>query len=249
MMSEAETQRLKEVEERLNQIEATLRVTGQPGSQLLIRLERAVLQAAERGDGLADTMKAGSPESIVENLAAHFQAVSKTQGGRAQKPQPKKRLVSKGAYAVQVGSKVGLSAFGLTLCILCFIGILTAALAACLLPLGGFFGFLGALLVTALGGVVCLLMKDAGGRALQKATQIKPDVPLTRANMGDLAANDSLVRASQFPSMIQEAVLVRASQEPAQAQEAVLLRPAVGEAQTSPEGQLLRATVGGQEPL
>jgi hypothetical protein len=40
---------------------------------LLYTLERAVWNAAERGDALADTVKAGSIEGMITNLTRHFE--------------------------------------------------------------------------------------------------------------------------------------------------------------------------------
>lgn len=64
-----------------------------------------------------------------------------------------------------------------------------------------------------------------------KAQNINPGVPLTRANIVDLPAPDSLVRAST---------------EPVQEQQAVLLRAATDTQEWQVE-QLVRASAGGKE--
>lgn len=63
------------------------------------------------------------------------------------------------------------------------------------------------------------------GRELwQDAKKIEPVVPLTRANIADLSANDSLVRTSQEPLQAQETVLLRAAMKTTTGQEDELLR-------------------------
>jgi hypothetical protein len=44
---------------------------------LLYQLERAVWEASERGDTLADSVKAGGIEGMIENLTRHFEDVQK----------------------------------------------------------------------------------------------------------------------------------------------------------------------------
>jgi hypothetical protein len=44
---------------------------------LLYQLERAVWEAADRGDTLADSVKSGSIEGMIENLTRHFEDVQK----------------------------------------------------------------------------------------------------------------------------------------------------------------------------
>ena len=68
---------------------------------------------------------------------------------------------------------------------------------------------------------------SASKASLDRAETIDPGVPLTRHNVADLPAPDSLVRASS---------------EPMQAQQAVLLRAAAQGQETLPE-QLVRASV------
>ncbi len=59
---------------------------------------------------------------------------------------------------------------------------------------------------------------------LKKATCLDPGVPFTRANTADLPAPESLVRASEEPMQVQEAVLLRATMEGQERHEEQLLR-------------------------
>ena len=154
-----------------------------------------------------------------------------------QEPIAGSRIVSRGAYAVNVGKKAGLSSFG--------VGFLVAGAIAALLTLMMLYDLTGSdvaegvvidkgwlRLWTPIVAGTCLLLLYLGRRAMKQVAKVEHVVPLTRANTAALPANDSLVRASQ---------------EPAQAQEGVLLRVAAGEAQAGKEEQLLKAAAGGQE--
>ena len=139
----------------------------------------------------------------------------------------RKKIVSKGAYATQVGNKAGTSVFGLILLFFCLVGAVTT-----LVALDGAVGPLTifTLVGAGLAGGGTLYLGYLGGRTIKEAVRINTGIPLTRANAADLPAPESLVRASS---------------EPLQAQEAVLLRAAAEGMETPPE-QLVRA-VNGQE--
>lgn len=156
-----------------------------------------------------------------------------------QEPEVGKRIVSKGAYVRKQMTRSSNGLFGT--------GLYVAAVVCGFLVMLWIYSLLDRRRPESSEGVILLLLEcativtlSAGAwlfrksalRILKQARQLDPGVPLTRANVADLPANDSLVRASQ---------------EPAQAHEGVLLRAASGETQAGQEGQLLRAAAGGQQ--
>ena len=163
-------------------------------------------------------------------------------------PATRKRIVSKGEYAKRQSQRAGQGLMGTGLYVSAIVcGFLAVSLlVVCWQALilykqetdasAGFFLFqLSFLLVFVLLSALCAgtwFLRKSALRIIKQAKEIDTGVPLTRANIADLPAPDSLVRASQ---------------EPAQAQESVLLRASSGEAQPEQEGQLLRASVGESE--
>lgn len=142
-------------------------------------------------------------------------------------PKTGKRIVSKGRYIKLMGMRLSLLACG-AVCMLvggvaAILGVMEGVNDVIRGSVGTNFslpsanGFYATCLVCFLVGVCCVFLGE----------KVKEDVtPLIRANIANLPAPDSLVRASS---------------EPIQAQEAVLLRAAVKGQETPPE-KLVRAS-------
>lgn len=160
-------------------------------------------------------------------------------------PKPRKRIVSKGAYAAAMGQKAALGAGTLILFLLTTLLFLIALIAffAGVSAWAGDWpvwdGPFGVATVTPVlkmkcwaVSLVCIAagagIKWATEAGLKKTAQSIDVLLLTRANTAALPAPDSLVRASS---------------EPVQAQEAVLLR-AAAQGQETPAEELVRASVG-----
>jgi hypothetical protein len=159
-----------------------------------------------------------------------------------------KRIVSRGAYAVSVGKKVsGLSSGVLFVLLGTFAALagISLALFSCLYPFVGnspdwgssdtglSVMVLGVFEMVGLGvlgifGVGSAVLIITGKKLLKGAKQLEPVVPLTRANIADLPAPESLVRASAQPVQEPQAVLLRAATE----------------TQATPPEQLVRASAG-----
>ncbi len=151
-----------------------------------------------------------------------------------QKLQPGRRIVSRGEYISNIKQKTYGMLVGMGICI---IGLMFGVMCV-MIPFTGnnplVIKLLARVFLLLVGGTTTISLVCLGGQTIKITNQIDPGVPVTRANTADLPANDNLVRASQ---------------EPAQAQGSVLLRAAAGEARKGQEEQLLRASVGRQEPL
>ena len=147
-------------------------------------------------------------------------------------PKTDKRVVSKGAYAAAVGNKAALSSFGVSMMFIGFFGILSVCLIAVLLLFNrpALDTLLLLVLFVGVVGTGSGVLVTIGMHSVQEAKQAETGIPFTRANIANLPAPESLVRASA---------------EPVQAQESVLLRAAIQGHDTPPE-QLMRA-VNGQE--
>lgn len=148
-----------------------------------------------------------------------------------QENRPRKRVVSKKAYARNMGRKASTASAGIVLFVISLvaglmsIGILTEMTSDVLahrLPLR-----LSLLMfvITGLLGSGAIFLIRLGRRAVREAREIDAGVPLTRGNIGNLPVRESLVRASN---------------QPVQEQKTVLLRAATS-ANTTPAEQLVRA--------
>ncbi len=143
---------------------------------------------------------------------------------------PGRRIVSKGEYARAQGRRFGLAADAVCLFIvagLCFVKapllcyILGAAAAnwpsATLL-----------LLLIPLPAIVIYALGKTASVRLRTALTLDTGVPLTRANVGDLPAPASLVRAAEEPVQAQQAILLRPSPPRHERQEEQLVRAVAG---------------------
>jgi hypothetical protein len=147
---------------------------------------------------------------------------------------PKKRLVPFKAYLRNRAAKVWWRASGLVLIVsgivvggIFILGQIWFALRAILKGTpNGFSILIAGLLLAFLFYMLAALLYDRGTWNWKKANQIEDVELLKHDNVGQLPAEESLVRASA---------------EPIEGQEKVLLRAATGAEETPPE-QLLRAT-------
>jgi|SRR5579883_1179891 len=201
-------------------------------------VEPTVFAAQEKARSLAQLREAAlaahHQECTEEEIEAAIKGAlrGKAEPARGKGRKRKRRIVTKEQYARSVGKRVALSSLG---------GLFV------LLGLGGaaLFGFL--LLIVIFGHsyypqlqnipnlgiteavfasftIISLGASWMGFDTVRRTIQSEPIQPLTRQNIGDLPAEQSLVRASEEP--------------PAQSQ-ATLLRAAAGQEET-PEEQLLR---------
>lgn len=145
---------------------------------------------------------------------------------REKLPKRRKRLVTKGEYALHLGrqfSMTSVSVFCLAIGPFClFIAVVVG--------ITGFLGDFGAKQTGLTAGIISLVVGCVlllvGSFAKRQVETAEPIAPLTRFNSDKLRPEESLVRAAS---------------EPAHPQEDVLLRPASGATATEPE-QLLRAS-------
>ena len=147
----------------------------------------------------------------------------------ASRSQSDRRIVSKSKYAVMVSKREAKrwgSIAPAPAIALCFVCTIISVLAV----IGGIYAdwkivavFLPVAVLSALGGRA---LKQVAEKAMREAKAPLDAVPLTRTNIGDLPAPETLVRASQ---------------QPPQEQQTELLRAAIQGPDTPPE-QLLRAT-------
>ncbi len=141
-------------------------------------------------------------------------------------------IVSQGEHAVLTGEKVALSALGAVLCTLAYIGIassvITTILFSVLLFTGGIpaYGALQSIGMFLVVGVSSFVMLRFSRGSFKKSHSIDAGIPLTRTEMNDLPAPDTLVRASQEPLQLQQATLLRPATETPEAHEEQLLRAA-----------------------
>ena len=142
---------------------------------------------------------------------------------------PKKKIVTKRQYLARMGDKAGTSLFAMILLFFCGLGMLMTLIALIASLFGGIlvhglFPLLVLVFVLAMLGSGSWYLGYLGRRTLKEARQIDTGIPLTRNNIGELEAEESLVRASEQPLLPQQHVL---------------LRPAAGMEETSAE-HLLR---------
>ncbi len=160
-----------------------------------------------------------------------------------QEPKPGKRIVSKGAYAAAEGERVGTGIFGCGMLVLAafFAWITVSGVVGLAMTIVAFLTRPDGLVVVEgltfltvfLAGAVATYVLWKGGIArMERSEKMDSGIPLTRANVADLPAPETLVRASS---------------EPPQAQEAILLRAAL-EGQETPPEQLVRPSVGTEQP-
>jgi len=130
------------------------------------------------------------------------------------KRKPDKRIVSKREYVQVQGRKLWFWAK--------VVGMSVAGVSLFLLIINGLHR------MSPTRGVLALILLAAVGFAWwyvgKTAENTRVDVPLTRANTGDLPAPDSLVRASHELLQAQQSVLLCAAMETTQTQEEQLLR-------------------------
>lgn len=143
------------------------------------------------------------------------------------KPEPGKRIVSKGRYAIQITQKAVWSALGVILFMVSFILLL----GACLLVPKAFSAnnpLLGVIIgIVMLGAALHIYLSSLD--TIKKVKSVATGIPLTRANIADLPLPDSLVRASQEPLQAQKTILLRAASEKPETHEEELLRASAGE--------------------
>ncbi len=147
-----------------------------------------------------------------------------------QEPKPGKRIVSKGAYMKASAGKVftivlfiGMGCYCALSTLRMFQKLLSKSDGVMLLPIL-------AICLIMTGGLCFVIFSIIRGLVFIK--QVDIGIPLTRANTADLPAPETLVRASSEPSQAQEAVLLRAA----------------AEGQETPPEQLVRASVGMEQP-
>jgi hypothetical protein len=155
----------------------------------------------------------------VSNGAAVDRVLAVMFGGEvASQEKSNKRIVSKEEYAVLVGKREA-KRWGSIVLAVAAAGCFVCTIIGVLAMIGGFtMGFL----VAGLSVVLGLAMKKVAEKAMSEVLITLDVVPLTRANMGDLSAPDTLVRASEAPSQTE------------------LLR-AAAQGQETPAEELLRA--------
>ncbi len=138
---------------------------------------------------------------------------------------PARRVVSKAEYAARLGRRE-VQRWG-SLAIAVVVGICAAI--GILFTLGMFTGPGSPLgIVTGLWALVAFLaawkLKVFAEKTMREAQSKLDVVPMTRANIGDLPASHTLVRASQEPPQSQQAELLRATEYSAETPAEELLR-------------------------
>lgn len=141
-----------------------------------------------------------------------------------------KQIVSKGRYAVNLGSKLALTSFGVIVfliggfCFVCTCGLFGMGLVRFKwseLPLLVF-------IILFMGGLSVALLYFGVG-AVKEAKETDSGLPLTRSNTADLPGADSLVRASSEPVQVQQTILLRAASEGSQTPSEELVRAVNGQ--------------------
>ncbi len=149
-----------------------------------------------------------------------------------------RRIVSKGYYALEQGRRAGQAVASLVvLSSAAFTGLLTLVCFVIMIPphlrnlfkthdvLWHLIAISAYLAMAVYLGFLTVSALRVGVTGIKEAA--KSDVvPFTRANAGDLPANDSLVRASSEPIQTRENVLLRAAATAQEQHEEQLLRPA-----------------------
>lgn len=148
-----------------------------------------------------------------------------------QENRPKKRVVSKKAYAKNMGRKASTASAGIMLFVISLvaglmsIGILIETTSDVLAHRFHLWLSLLMFVITSVLGSGAIFLIRLGRRTVKEAKEIDTGVPLTLGNIGNLPVRESLVRASDTPVQEQKAVLLRA----------------VTSANTTPAEQLVRA--------
>ena len=142
--------------------------------------------------------------------------------------QEPKRIVSKREYAVQIFKKTGWSVASFVATLITMFLFLAAMMividfARWRVDSDGKLILAGVII---LSGIACACATTMFRKA---AINTKLDLPLTRANTGNLPAPNSLVRASQEPLQSQETILLRAAIETQEVHEEELLRASGGQ--------------------
>lgn len=133
------------------------------------------------------------------------------EGGIMSEQKQKKRYVGRTEYVVNVGKKSGLEAIKTLFTLL---AIITFTIAFFILLLPSFREeaslFIGAsVLLFSLTGFLCVWLARKSHKLMAK---IDLGTPINRRTVADLPEDESLVRASQEPEQLQQAVLLRAAQ-------------------------------------
>jgi hypothetical protein len=150
--------------------------------------------------------------------------------------QKRKRVVTKLEYVAYLAGKTTLNSGSFLLwcggVLLAVIAVLCGMITLYLLATPNtWIGALGALFLTLILGGGAWLFIQAGMGAGSIAEEMEPVLPPTRRNIEQLAAEETLVRASTEPTVEQKQVLLRAATGTDQTPPEQLLRPG-----TLPEG-------------
>ena len=140
---------------------------------------------------------------------------------RNEPPENRPRIVTKGQYVQAQGKRIG---FGSAGCGLWFLTLLCGVVAL-FSPMPVFLGgWIGAGYGLGFGMLSLALLKWSRA-SFRHAAEIEAGVPLTRQVAATLAAEESLVRASEVPLQEQQGVLLRAAGEEPVTSAEELVRP------------------------